>query len=69
MIIDGIPYLVLVTSTVPVYSVNFLYMESLKSVKIASFVPKDSNGKRPACPGQMEGKLKNLVVAFTITPQ
>ena len=67
MITAGIPYLVLVMSTVHVYSVNFLYVESLKSVKIASFVPKDSNGKRPACLGQQEGKLKNLAGVFPIT--
>ena len=64
MTIAGIPYLVIVMSTVHIYSVNFLYMESLKSVKIASLVPKDSNEKRPACLGQLEGKLKNLVVVF-----
>ena len=57
MIIAGILYLVLVTSTAHVYSVNFLYVEWLKSVKIASF---DSNAKRPACLGQQEGKLTNL---------
>ena len=54
-------------STEHVYSVNFLSMESLKSVKIASFVPKDFDGKRPPCLGQQEEKLKNLVVVFPIT--
>ena len=61
MIIPGIPYWVLIMSTAHVYSVNILYVELLKSVKNASFVPKDTNGKRPTSLGQKEGKLKNLV--------
>ena len=67
MIIAGIPYLVLVMSTVHVYSVNFLYVKWLKSVKIVSFMPKDSNGKQAACLGQQEGKLKNVACVFPIT--
>ena len=67
MIITGIPYLVLVMSTAHVYSENILYVKSLKSVKIASFVSKVSNGKRPAHLGQLEGRLKNLVGVFPIT--
>ena len=67
MIKAVIPNMVLVMSTVHVYSANILYAESLKSVKIASFVPKVTNGKRPVCQGQLEGKLKNLVGVFPIT--
>ena len=48
-----------------VHSVNFLYVKWLKSVKIASFVPK--LGKRPVCLGQNEGKVKKLAVVFPIT--
>ena len=67
MIIAGIHYLVLVMCSAHVCTVNFLYVESLISVKIASFLPENVNGKRPACLGQQEGKLKDLVVAFPIT--
>ena len=67
LIIAVIPYLVLLMSTAHVHSVNFLYVESLKSVKIASSVPKGSNGKRPACLGQLGGgKLKKLVGVFLL---
>ena len=67
MIIAAIPYLAMVMCSAHVCTVNFLYVESLKSVKIASFLPGKVNGKRPACLGQQEGKLKNLVVVFPIT--
>ena len=66
-----------------IHSVNFLYVKWLKSVKIASFVPKLANGKksvkiasfvpklangkRPVCLGQNEGKVKKLAVVFPIT--
>ena len=67
MIIAGIPYVVMVMCSAHVCTVNFLHIESLKSVKIASLLPENINGKRPACLGQQEGKLKNLVVVFPIT--
>ena len=67
MIFAAISYLVLVMSTVHVYSANILHVELLKSVKFASFVPKLTNGKRPVHLGGLEGKLKNLVGVFPIT--
>ena len=50
-----------------ILQIYILYVESLKSVKIASFVPKLTNGKRPVRLGQLEEKLKNLVGVFPIT--
>ena len=71
MISAVIPYMVLSTvstmSTVHVYSANILSVKWLKSVKIASFVPKLTNGKWPVRLGQNEGKLKKLAVVFPIT--
>ena len=54
--LSDLPYME-VDITEHVHSVNFLYVKWLKSVKIASFVPKLANGKRPVCPGQNEGKV------------
>ena len=62
-----LPYME-VDITEHVQSVNFLYVKLLKSVKIASFVPKLANGKRPVCLGQNEGKVKKLAVVFANTP-
>ena len=67
MIKTVIPYMVLVMSTAHVYSANTLSVKWLKSVKIASFVPKLTNGKWPVCLGQNEGKFKKLAVVFPIT--
>ena len=68
MIKAVIPYMLLVMPTALVYSINILNMELLKSVNIASFVSNHPNGKMPANLGQKEGKLKNLVGIFPITP-
>ena len=54
-------------STAHVYSANILSVKWLKSVKIASFVPKLSSEKWPVCQGQLEGKWKKLAVVFPIT--
>ena len=60
------PCMVLVMSIVHVYSANILSVKSLKSVKIASFVPKLTNGKRPVRRGKNEGKLKKLAGVFLL---
>ena len=59
--------MVLVMSTAHVYSANILSVKWLKSVKIASYVPKLTNGKRSVLQGQNEGKLKKLAGVFPIT--
>ena len=52
-------------STAHVYSVNFFYVDLLKSLKNASSVPKDSNGKRPALPRPGGGEV---ITALINTP-
>ena len=64
--LSDLPYME-VDITEHVHSVSFLYVKWLKSVKIASFVPKLTNGKRPVRLGQNEGKLKKLAGVFPIT--
>ena len=64
MITAAIPYMALVMSTAHVYSANILSVKWLKSVKIASFVPKLTNGNWPVGLGQNEEKLKKLAVGY-----
>ena len=64
--LSDIPYME-ADITEHVHSVNFLYVKWLKSVKIASFVPKLANGNGPVRLGQNEGKVKKMAVVFPIT--